>query len=109
MGTNALTTQPSTGRMIFKLCLQESRSEASSRLFSQGFQCTLEPDDLYYYCYYHHHHQGLDFDDMSSFFPREIDAAIQYINLGYGAQTPFLFYSAFYRHFVVFLSFRSFL
>ena len=31
-------------------------------------------------------HQGLDFDDMSSFFPYKIDDAIQYINLGYGAQ-----------------------
>ena len=30
--------------------------------------------------------QGPDFDDMSSFFPCEIDDAIQYINLGYGAQ-----------------------
>ena len=29
--------------------------------------------------------QGPDFDDMSSFFPCEIDDAIQYINLGYGA------------------------
>ena len=33
-------------------------------------------------------HQGPDFDDMSSFFPCEIDNAIQYINLGYGAQAP---------------------
>ena len=32
------------------------------------------------------YHQGLDFDDMSSFFPCEIDNAIQYINLGYGGQ-----------------------
>ena len=31
-------------------------------------------------------HQGPDFDDMSSFFPREIDDAIQSINLGFGAQ-----------------------
>ena len=30
--------------------------------------------------------QGPDFDDMSSFFPCEIDDAIQDINLGYGAQ-----------------------
>jgi hypothetical protein len=30
-------------------------------------------------------YQGPDFDDMSSFFPYEIDDAIQYINLGYGA------------------------
>ena len=30
--------------------------------------------------------QGPDFDDMSSFFPCKIDDAIQYINLGYGAQ-----------------------
>jgi len=34
--------------------------------------------------------QGLDFDDMSSFFPCEIDDAIQYINLGYGAQAPII-------------------
>ena len=33
-------------------------------------------------------HQGPDFDDMSSFFPCEIDDAIQYINLRYGAQAP---------------------
>ena len=34
------------------------------------------------------HNQGPDFDDMSSFFPCEIDNAIQYSNLGYGAQSP---------------------
>ena len=28
------------------------------------------------------------FDEMSSSFPCEIDDAIQYINLGYGAQAP---------------------
>jgi len=33
-------------------------------------------------------HQGPDFDDMSSFFPWEIDDAIQYINIWYGAQAP---------------------
>jgi len=32
--------------------------------------------------------QSPDFDDMSSFFPCEIDDGIEYINLGYGAQTP---------------------
>ena len=32
--------------------------------------------------------QGPDFDDISSFFPWEIDDAIQYINLGYGVQAP---------------------
>ena len=32
------------------------------------------------------YNQGPDFDDMSSFFPCEIDDAIQY--LGYGAQAP---------------------
>ena len=32
--------------------------------------------------------QGPEVDDMSSFFPCEIDYAIQYINLGYGAQAP---------------------
>ena len=34
------------------------------------------------------HKQSLDFDDMSSFFPCEIDNAIQCYNLEYGAQTP---------------------
>ena len=34
------------------------------------------------------YNQGPNFDDMSSFFPCEIDDAIQYINLGYGAQAP---------------------
>ena len=34
------------------------------------------------------HKQGPDFDDMSSFFPCKTDDAIQYINLGYGAQAP---------------------
>ena len=34
------------------------------------------------------YNRGQDFDDMSSFFPCEIDDAIQYINLGYGAQAP---------------------
>ena len=29
-----------------------------------------------------------DFDDMSSFFPCEIDDVIQYVNLGYRAQAP---------------------
>ena len=32
--------------------------------------------------------QGANFDDVSSFFPWEMDNAIQYINLGYGAQAP---------------------
>ena len=32
--------------------------------------------------------QGPDFDDMSSFFPCQIDNAIQNINLGYGTQAP---------------------
>ena len=34
------------------------------------------------------HKQGSDFDDMSSFFTCEIDEAIQYINILYGAQAP---------------------
>ena len=34
------------------------------------------------------HNQGPDFDDISSFFSCEIDDAIQYIILGYGAQAP---------------------
>jgi len=35
-------------------------------------------------------YQGPDFDDMSPFFPCEIDEddAVQYINLGYGVQAP---------------------
>ena len=54
--------------------------------------------------------QGPDFDDMSSFFPCEIDDAIQYINLGYGAQAPkIVFRSAFFHHFLLFSRFRSFL
>jgi hypothetical protein len=32
--------------------------------------------------------QGPDFDDRSSLFSCEIDDAIKYINLGYGAQAP---------------------
>ena len=32
--------------------------------------------------------QGPDFEDMSSFFPCEMDDAIRYINLAYGAQAP---------------------
>ena len=32
--------------------------------------------------------QGPNFDDMSSFFPCEIDDVIQNINLGYGEQAP---------------------
>ena len=32
--------------------------------------------------------QGPFFGEISSFFPCEIDGAIQYINLGYGAQAP---------------------
>ena len=38
--------------------------------------------------WYIYYNQGPDFDDMSSFFSCEIDDAIQYINLGYGAQAP---------------------
>ena len=34
------------------------------------------------------HKQSLDFDDMSSFFPCEIDNAIQYIIIEYGVQAP---------------------
>ena len=33
-------------------------------------------------------HQGPDFDDVSSFFPCELDDAIQCIIFGYGAQAP---------------------
>ena len=32
--------------------------------------------------------KGPDFDDMSCFFPCEIDEAIQYVNLGYEAEAP---------------------
>ena len=58
---------------------------------------------------YHPYHQVRDFDDMSSFFPYEIGDAIQYSNLGCAAQAPKIVYSAFFRHYVLFLSFRSFL
>ena len=34
------------------------------------------------------HNKGPDFDDMSSLFTCEIDDAIQYFHLGYGAQAP---------------------
>ena len=53
--------------------------------------------------------QDPDFDVISSFFPCEIDDAIKYINLGYGAQAPKLvIYSVFFRHFVFFLSLSRF-
>ena len=42
------------------------------------------------------------------YFLCEIDDAIQNINLGCGAQAPKIVISAFFRHFVLFLSFRSF-
>ena len=45
---------------------------------------------------------GPDFDDMSSFFPCEIDDGIQYIHLGYGAQAPKIFYSEFLCYFLLF-------
>jgi hypothetical protein len=52
--------------------------------------------------------QGPDFDDMSSLFPCEIDDAIQYINLAYGAQAPkIVILSCIFLRFVLFLSFRS--
>ena len=34
------------------------------------------------------YNQVPEFDDMSSFFPCEMDDAIQYNNLGYGSQAP---------------------
>ena len=37
-----------------------------------------------------YYEQGPDFDDMSSFFPCEIDDAVQYINLGYGSKNSYL-------------------
>jgi hypothetical protein len=53
--------------------------------------------------------QGPGFDNMSSFFPCEIDDEIQYINLEYRSQVPkIVINSAFCRHFVLFLSFSSF-
>jgi hypothetical protein len=38
--------------------------------------------------YIDRNNQGPDFEDLSSFFPSEIDDAIQYINHGYGVQAP---------------------
>ena len=38
--------------------------------------------------YYEYNDQGPEFDDILSFFPCEIDDAIQYINLKYAAQAP---------------------
>ena len=56
-----------------------------------------------------HYHQGPDFDDMSSFFPCEIDDATQYINLGYEAQAQkIVIFWCIFRHFVLFFSFRPF-
>ena len=43
---------------------------------------------FYYQTPHNVHKQGPDCDDMPSFFPCEIEDAIQYINLGYGAQAP---------------------
>ena len=47
--------------------------------------------------------QDPDFDDMSSFLPCEIDDAIQYINLGYGAQAQKII--ILYAIFVIFCCF----
>ena len=55
-----------------------SRSSASISNWSSALQGN------FFVSYY----LGPDFDDVSSFFPCEIDDAIQYINLGYGAQAP---------------------
>ena len=57
------------------------RDVTSSLLFIENFLYCIIFDIILY-------HQGLDFDDMSSFFPCEIDEAIQFIDLGYGAQAP---------------------
>ena len=62
--------------------------------------------------HHHHHryHKGPDFDDMSPIFPCEKDDAIQYINLGCGAQAPkIVILSCIFGHFGLFLSFRLFL
>ena len=40
--------------------------------------------------------QGTDFDDMSSFFPCEIDDAIQILILDMEAQAPKIVYSVFF-------------
>ena len=58
----------------------------AKKFVSQGIE--LCQDDLLNITKLLSHLQGPDFDDMSSFFPCEIDVAIQYINLGYGAQAP---------------------
>ena len=52
--------------------------------------------------YFIHIDQGMDFVDMSSFFPCEIDDAVQYINLGYGAQAPKTYFIV---HFFILCSF----
>ena len=52
---------------------------------------------------YYYDYQCLDFDDMSSIFPCDIDDAIQYINLGYGALAPkIVILLCIFRHFVIF-------
>ena len=48
--------------------------------FTRYLQCIGLAEDAY--------DLGPDFDDMSSFFPCEMDDEIQYINLGYGEQAP---------------------
>ena len=51
--------------------------------------CKIRMDKIWTsYFFLNDYDQGSDFDYMSSFFPCEIDDAIQYINLGYGAQAP---------------------
>ena len=46
-------------------------------------------------------HQGPDFDDMSSFFPCEIDDVIQYTNLEYGPQAlKLVILKRIFRHFL---------
>ena len=41
--------------------------------------------------------QGPDFEDMSSFFPCEIDNEIQYINLGYGEQASKIIFLSYFQ------------
>ena len=49
--------------------------------------------------------QGPDFEDMSSFFPCEIDNEIQYINLGYGEQASKIIFLSYFQGLLHFKSF----
>ena len=80
----------------------------SIETFQQESNSSLQEEGVSY-------QQGLDFHDMSSSFPCEIDNLIQYINLGYGAQAPkivslyiFLSFCVVFKFQVIFVILASF-